>query len=55
MKIYTIIILLSFLFIIGCTSSNMALRDNQIDGMRPLMERTPDEDKINIAIPVYKF
>ena len=54
MKLYYPILLL-FIFSAGCAGSNIALNGNQMNSMKPLMERTADEDKINIAIPVYKF
>ena len=55
MKIYITIFSLMLLLFIGCSSTTIALRESQIDGMRPFMERTEDEDKINIALPIYKF
>ncbi len=50
--------ILIFLFILmtGCSTATFSVYENQIDsGMKPFMERSEHEEKINIAIPVYKF
>ena len=53
---FLFIILFSFLTgSTGCVSAHLRLHDNQIEEMKPFMERTTEEDKISISIPIYKF
>ena len=50
------IVILSFIFIIGCSASSISIREDQFgEDIKPLMERTAEEDRINISVPIYKF
>ncbi|MFH0975469.1 MAG: hypothetical protein V1874_06765 [Spirochaetota bacterium] len=56
MKILLIILSILFVSMFACSSSSVAVRDGQItNGIKPLMEKKHDEQKINISVPVYNF
>jgi len=48
--------LLAFVFAAGCTSMQMSMSESINSGLKPILpEKTPEEQKFEFSIPVYKF
>ena len=56
MKMFLMLLFVMFVFIIGCSSSSMTVRENQLgNGLKPLMENQSDEKRFDLSVPVYSF
>lgn len=56
MKMIIKIIFLLCLINAGCSTTSVSLNENQINkGMKSILGKTPEEQKIQISVPIYKF
>lgn len=49
------LIILIFFIISGCVHSPAVVTDEAGKAVQPFMDKTTEEDRLDVAVPVYKF